>query len=84
MDMGKTVTAEGIRPLDEPVAITLEPASIKGISLPDNFMAWVIWIIALSMALFHMYTALTGSLLALYQRAIHFGFAGCLVFLIHP
>lgn len=56
----------------------------KGDTLPTNFKEWVIWIIALSMALFHMYTAISGSLLALYQRSIHFAFAGCLVFLLCP
>lgn len=57
---------------------------VKGTKLPDNFRDWLIWSIALAFALFHMYTALRGSMLALYQRAIHFAFAGCLVFMVCP
>lgn len=44
----------------------------------------LIWVVCLAFACFHMYTALTGSLEALYQRAVHYMFAGFLVFLLYP
>ncbi len=62
-----------------------EEASIRsGNAFPTTVNGWIIWIVALAFALFHLYTALTGSLLALYQRSIHFAFAGFLVFFICP
>lgn len=63
---------------------TVAIQSSKNSTLPTSIQEWVVWIIALSFALFHMYTAITGSMLALYQRSIHFAFAGCLVFLVCP
>ena len=53
-------------------------------SFPTNINDWIVWIVALCFAVFHLYTAATGSLLALYQRSIHFAFAGFLVFWLCP
>lgn len=42
------------------------------------------FVIALAYACFHLYTAVTGTLIAIYQRGIHFMFAAVLVFLLYP
>lgn len=44
----------------------------------------VICAVALTFACFHLYTAATGSMLALFQRAVHYMFAGFLAFMIYP
>lgn len=44
----------------------------------------VAFVIALIYACFHLYTAVTGTLIAIYQRSIHFMFAAVLVFLLYP
>ncbi len=51
---------------------------------PARIKAAVIWVVCLAFASFHMYTALTGSLEALYQRSVHYMFAGFLVFMLNP
>ena len=55
-----------------------------GEKLPVSVKGWIIWVVALAFACFHLYTALHGTLLALYQRAVHFAFAGFLVFMLFP
>lgn len=52
----------------------------KEISLREK----AIFVVALIFAVFHLYTAVTGSMIAIYQRSIHFMFAAVLVFLLHP
>ncbi len=47
-------------------------------------MAVLITILAVSMSLFHLYTAGFGVLLALKQRAVHVGFVFTLIFLLYP
>jgi TRAP transporter 4TM/12TM fusion protein len=44
----------------------------------------VIMVIAILFALFHLYTAFTGSLMAYKQRSVHLGFALALAFLLYP
>lgn len=68
----------------KPEGVFEKDLALSRSKLPSNFKDWIIWIIALAFAVFHLHTAITGSLLALYQRSIHFAFAGCLVFLICP
>jgi TRAP transporter 4TM/12TM fusion protein len=41
-------------------------------------------VFSIAMSLFHLYSGAMGSLTAMYQRAIHLGFALCLVFLVRP
>lgn len=61
-----------------------KPAVRAGEKMPTTVKGWIIWVIALAFACFHLYTAINGSLLALYQRSIHFAFAGFLVFMLYP
>ncbi len=49
-----------------------------------GIMAIIITIIAVSLSLFHLYTAGFGILLALKQRAVHLGFIFTLIFLLYP
>ena len=81
--MNNTYTPE---PVDERRAAegTKTPETRPGEAMPHRAKDWIIWIVALAFACFHLYTAMTGSLLALYQRSIHFAFAGILVFLTCP
>jgi TRAP transporter 4TM/12TM fusion protein len=44
----------------------------------------VVTVVAILFALFHLYTAYTGSLMAYKQRAVHLGFALVLAFLLFP
>ena len=57
-------------PVDERRAAegTKTPETRPGEAMPHRAKDWIIWIVALAFACFHLYTAMTGSLLALYQR----------------
>ncbi|MGI6668471.1 MAG: TRAP transporter permease [Acetivibrionales bacterium] len=44
----------------------------------------IIWVIALAFGIFHIYRGIIGPMEAIYQRSIHYMFAGILVFLIIP
>ena len=83
ISVNNTYTPE---PVDERRAAegTKTPETRPSEAMPHRAKDWIIWIVALAFACFHLYTAMTGSLLALYQRSIHFAFAGILVFLTCP
>lgn len=49
-----------------------------------GFWAGVVSVLAVAMALFHLYTARFGTLEALRQRSVHVAFAMVLVFLLYP
>ena len=51
---------------------------------PMGVVATLIFIIAVAMALFHLYTAGFGILQAMKQRAVHISFSFVLVFLLYP
>jgi TRAP transporter 4TM/12TM fusion protein len=51
---------------------------------PPNWTGTAISVIAVAMSLFHVYTAATGLLMEMWQRAIHLCFVLVLVFLLYP
>jgi TRAP transporter 4TM/12TM fusion protein len=45
---------------------------------------WAVFLVALSFSLFHLYTAVFGTLPSLQQRSVHLGFGLGLIFLLYP
>ena len=76
ISVNNTYTPE---PVDERRAAegTKTPETRPGEAMPHRAKDWIIWIVALAFACFHLYTAtMTGSLLAPYQRSNSLCFCG--------
>ncbi|NLJ34517.1 MAG: TRAP transporter permease [Firmicutes bacterium] len=59
-------------------------AEASRLRTPTGLVATLIFLIAVAMALFHLYTAGFGILQAMKQRAVHISFSFVLVFLLYP
>lgn len=53
-------------------------------SSKTNIKEKIIWVIAFAFGLFHLYRGIIGPMEAMYQRSVHYMFAGILVFLVIP
>lgn len=74
-------------PSPQPIKVTLEPHA--GIPEDQNrqlvaIIAKVVFVVAVGLSLFQLYTAGLTAMTALLQRSVHLGAILCLTFLLHP